>query len=392
VSPRDSYAYAVVGCGGLGSAITYWLSRRAGADVVGLEQFELGHVRGGSQDHSRIIRSSYHDPIYTALTPHTFGAWREAEEAAGLQLVFPTGGVMMGAPGGEHTHMIDAYEHALAGASIPFERVGTEEITQRWPQFRFDSDVLGIVDESMGLVDAGKGTAVHQALARANGATILEHAPVDRVEPAADGVQLHLRDRTISAHRVVIAAGAWADRLVAPLGRPLKLRVTQEQVTYYRTPNLRDFAIGRFPTWLWQGADALYGFPIYGEVATKVSIDLGGPDVTAETRDFVPDPERERRQEAWLARHLPGALGPVLSTKTCLYDMTPDRNFVLDRVPEYPQVLVAAGAGHAFKFAALIGRIMSELAIDGSTSFPVEPFRFDRPALTDPDFVPSFRL
>jgi sarcosine oxidase len=389
---RDSYDYAVVGCGGLGSAIAYWLSRRAGSDVVALEQFELGHVRGGSQDHSRIIRSSYHDEIYTALTPHTFGAWREVEEASGVQLVFPTGGVMMAEPGTEHAHMIGAYERAMTAGGIAFELVDADAVMRRWPQFRFDVEIAGIVDETMGLVDPGKGNAVHQALARANGATFLEQAAVERLEPRDDGVLVQLAGRAIEARQVIVAAGSWADRLVAPLGRPLKLRVTQEQVTYYRTAHLRDFAIGRFPTWLWQGADALYGFPIYGEVAPKVSIDLGGPDVTADTRDFVADAERERRQEEWLAQHIPDLLGPILYTKTCLYDMTPDRNFVLDRVPEHPQVLVAAGAGHAVKFAALIGRIMSELAIDGRTGFPIEPFRFDRPALTDPGFAPSFRL
>ena len=50
---------AVVGLGGLGSAAAYWLARR-GADVTGFEQFELGHVRGASHDHSRIIRRTYH--------------------------------------------------------------------------------------------------------------------------------------------------------------------------------------------------------------------------------------------------------------------------------------------------------------------------------------------
>jgi sarcosine oxidase len=163
-------------------------------------------------------------------------------------------------------------------------------------------------------------------------------------------------------------------------------------VTYYRTTNLRDFAIGRFPTWVWEGDDLLYGFPVYGEVATKVAIDAGGHDVTADTRTFDPDPERERRQQAWLERHLPAALGPILYTKTCLYDMPPDRNFVLDRVPEHPQVLVACGAGHAFKFAALIGRIMSELALDGETSLPIDAFTIDRPAISDPAFEPNYRI
>ena len=83
---KRDYEYIVLGLGGLGSGAAYWLSRTAGADVLGIEQFELGHSRGESQDHSRIIRLSYHDPAYTALTPHTYAAWSEVEEESGAVL------------------------------------------------------------------------------------------------------------------------------------------------------------------------------------------------------------------------------------------------------------------------------------------------------------------
>jgi len=73
---KKDYEFIVIGCGGIGSAALYWLARHAGREVLGLERFHLGHDYGGSQDHSRIIRLSYHDPVYTALTPHTYTAWR----------------------------------------------------------------------------------------------------------------------------------------------------------------------------------------------------------------------------------------------------------------------------------------------------------------------------
>lgn len=72
--------------------------------------------------------------------------------------------------------------------------------------------------------------------------------------------------------------------------------------------------------------------------------------------------------------------------------MPPDRNFVIDTLPEHPQIAVAIGAGHAFKFASLIGRILSELATEGRSRSPIEAFRIDRPALTDPAYPPSFTL
>jgi sarcosine oxidase len=392
MTDRHEYGCAVIGCGGLGSAVAYRLARRLGDDVVALEQFELGHVRGGSQDHSRIIRNSYHDAIYTTLTPETFTAWAEVEDESGVQLVFPTGGIVMADAESEQAGMPDLYAAALATAGLPYERLDAEEIMRRWPQFRFTGQVVGVYEEAMGLVDAAKSNAVHQTLARAHGATIRERCKVTAIEPTRDEVLVHTDVRTIAARCVVVASGAWTDALLEPLGTTLRLRVTQEQVTYYRTPSLRDFAIGRFPTWVWEGDDLLYGFPVYGEVATKVAIDAGGNDVTADGRTFDPDPERERRQQAWLERHLPGALGPIHYTKTCLYDMPPDRHFVLDRLREEPRVLVASGAGHAFKFAALIGRIMSELALDGETPLPIDAFAIDRPALRDPEFEPNYRL
>ena len=84
-------------------------------------------------------------------------------------------------------------------------------------------------------------------------------------------------------------------------------------------------------------------------------------------------------------RHLPGSLGPLIATKTCLYTLTPDRDFVLDAVPGHPRVLVGLGAAHGFKFAALIGRVLADLAVEGATDVDLEPFRFDRAALTSPD-------
>ena len=148
----------------------------------------------------------------------------------------------------------------------------------------------------------------------------------------------------------------------------------------------------RFPIWIWHGAEEFYGFPVYGEVATKLGQHMGGHEVTADSRTFEADPLRRKRQEEFLADHVPGFLGPELYTKTCLYTIPPDQNFVLDSVPGFPQVTVAIGAGHAFKFASLLGRILAELALDGRSTCPIDTFRIDRPALTDPSFPRSFHV
>jgi sarcosine oxidase len=212
------------------------------------------------------------------------------------------------------------------------------------------------------------------------------------IRPVGDSVQVVTDANTFNARRLVVTAGAWTNKVLKNVGIAWPLTVTQEQVTYYATPNLRDFVPSRFPIWIWHGSDSFYGFPVYGEVATKVGQDLGGDVVTVDTRTFEPNPRAFERAHRFLEHYLPGCLGPVLYTKTCLYTMPPDRNFVIDTLPQLPQVAIAVGAGHAFKFASLIGRILSELAIDGKTRYPIEAFKIDRPALADPTFPQSFRI
>jgi sarcosine oxidase len=389
---KTHYEYIVLGCGGIGSGTAYWLARRAGAEVLGLEQFELGHHHGGSQDHSRIIRLTYHHADYTRLTPHTYTAWATLAEESAVQVVTKTGSVELALADSPHQSEIDIYAAAMDAAHIPYERIDGPEVMRRYPQFSLEQKVDALIQADTGIADAAKGNAAHVATARYHGATILDCCPVQTIHPFEGGVEVVTDMGRFSCRRLVVTAGAWTDRVLANVGVNLGLTVTQEQVTYYATPNLRDFAIGAFPIFIWHGHDVIYGFPVYGEVATKAAIDASGPAVTTDTRTYDADRAREQRVETWLKQYIPGFLGPRLYTKTCLYDMPRDRNFVIDALPEHPQILVCVGAGHAYKFASLLGKILSELAIDGQTDYPIAPFTLQRPAITDPNFPPIFHI
>ncbi|OOB91541.1 hypothetical protein [Rathayibacter sp. VKM Ac-2630] len=74
-----------------------------------------------------------------------------------------------------------------------------------------------------------------------------------------------------------------------------------------------------------------------------------------------------------MARTIP-ASGEVLRTVTCQYALTPDRRFVLSPLEEHPDIIVGLGAGHAFKFTPTIGRVLAELALDGSSTEDVAAF------------------
>lgn len=379
----QQYRAIVIGCGAIGAATAYWLSRRLGGGVLALEQYEHGHTRGASEDHSRVIRHAYSRTEYTALTPAAYQSWNVAERGTGLQFVFRTGGLFVTEEGSAGAAYLADSIAAMDAASLPYEQLTGVEVIRRWPQWRLGGEHVALHDPEMGILDIRRATAAHIALARDHGATVLADAPVTAISEEAGRVRVTAAGQDYRADRVVLAGGAWNPVLLAMLGADLPITLTEEQVTYFATPRVAEFTPDRFGVYGYLADDGLYyGFPVYGEVATKIGIDGAGPVVTPETRTYARDEVRVRRVLAFLERYLPAAAGPELYTRACCYDFAPDRDFIADYVPGSQRVLVCAGAGHAGKFAALLGRILSELALDGSTRFPVSAFSATRPALT----------
>jgi sarcosine oxidase len=392
-----TYRAIVVGLGGLGSAALYRLAAELGPGVLGIEQFELGHRRGASQDHSRIIRLAQHEEQYAALAAPAYKAWDEIETESGQQILTITGGLVIEdrvARRGTDTgaRNIEGYTAMFDRFGVGYELLDADGLVARWPQFRVSGGEQALYQSQSGIVDAARSNAVHVALARAHGAEVRARTPVRAVRPDGDGVAVVTDDGVLRADRVVVASDAWTNRVLAETGASLPLTVLQEQVTYYATPHLAEFAPSRFPVFMWHGTHNFYGFPVYGEVATKLGQHMGGHETTADDRTFEADPVRRARYDAFVDEHVPRFGGPELYTKTCLYTVPPDQNFVLDTLPEHPQVVVANGAGHAFKFAALIGQLLADLAMERAPSHPIDAFSITRPALTDPSFPRHFHV
>src|SRR5215211_6557381 len=186
---RQTYDAIVIGCGGLGAAAAYWLARRAGRDVLAIEQFALGHDRGSSQDHSRIIRRSYHDPNYTALAGPAYDLWSEIEDESGVQLVFKTGGLDLEQLGTTGPKDLSHCAETMTADGIVYDDLNAQEIMARWPHFRLPEDARGLYHADSGLVDAGKANAVHVALARLHGATIRAQLPVRALRPVREAIE-----------------------------------------------------------------------------------------------------------------------------------------------------------------------------------------------------------
>jgi sarcosine oxidase len=379
---------AVIGLGGIGSGAAYWSAAR-GASVIGFEQFELGHDRGASHDHSRIIRYSYHTPFYVELAKLAYASWADVEAASGEQLVVRCGGLDLFPAGCAISP--DDYRDSLHAAGIAYEWLDATAIRSRWPQFHIEDDVSGLFQNDGGIAAAAKGVAAHQRLARGVGADLREHAHVESVRESGGEVEIIVDGDSHRVRAAIIAADAWTNSL---LPDPLPLTVLREQVTYYESPDPSQFDAAHFPVWIWMDEPSFYGFPSFGEGATKVAQDCGGQVTTAEDRSFDPDDSEFERVDRFTRALFGNAVGAHRTTKTCLYTLTPDRDFVLDRVPGCDHIWVVQGAAHAYKYASALGKLLAECALDGdcSTTFDRSPFAIDRPALTDPSHVPNWMV
>ncbi|MEK9736966.1 MAG: FAD-dependent oxidoreductase, partial [Candidatus Nanopelagicales bacterium] len=189
-------------------------------------------------------------------------------------------------------------------------------------------------------------------------------------------------DGVLTADRVIVTADAWTSALTTPLGWPIPLTVTEEQVTYVAVPP----SYADLPLWIWMDDPSFYGFPCYGEQTMKAAEDCGGPIVTGDERSGEVDPQMLDRLTGFLRATFTD-IGDIVRSKRCLYSLTPDRDFVISPVPGYEDVIVGLGAAHAFKFAPAFGGMLLDL-VDGH---PVDPvFGIDRPGITDPDYSPNW--
>jgi sarcosine oxidase len=387
----------VVGAGGLGSATAWQLARR-GVDVVLLEKFSFGHLRGASHDTSRILRRSYHTPAYVALANEAYDDWAQLERESGEQLVTTTGGLDLFPPGCS-IPAID-YTASMAAHGVEFAELTVADVAARWPALSLPEGTLAVYQADTSMVPAGRSTATMQQLARDNGARLYDDAPVTGLlDKGSAGVEVLVGGeggtsyRRFLARRVVLTADAWTNDLLAQLGTSLPLTVTREQVTYFAPSAPEQFGADRLPVWIWMDDPSFYGFPTYAEggngALVKAAQDCGGAVTSGDGRSFDTDSAALELLRGFVEGLLPGVGAPA-RTVTCLYTLTPDRDFVVGPLPGHPSVLVGLGAGHAFKFAPTFGRLLADLATNGSTSSDIAAFAADRPALVDADYPVSW--
>jgi len=371
----------VIGAGGVGSAAAYYLSK-AGKQVLLLEQFELNHQNGSSYGHSRVIRYTYDNPVYVDLMRDAYPLWFEVQAEADEPLYVKTGGLDFGFP---ETDTFQRMKASLDASGLDYEHLSEAEIAQRYPQFSLEDGMEGLFHADSGLLRASRCVLAHTRLAQDRGATVMDQTPVLSVTPTAYGVEVRTDHERYTCDRIVLTAGSWAKGLLADQGIDLPLKIMPCQLAFYQPENAADFEPGKFPVFF-AHMNGDYGEMPYGiphedpSIGLKITTFYGWDTVERPSDvDYTPSLEWTERVRGFASQFIPAAAGPLLHTRRCLYTLTPDKHFVVDQHPSHPQVVIGAGfSGHGFKFTTLMGKMLADLAINGSTPHDTSLFKLAR--------------
>lgn len=378
-----TYDAIVVGLGGMGSAAAYHLAAR-GKGVLGLERFTPAHDRGSSHGESRIIRQAYFEGAdYVPLLLRAYELWEELERESGEDLMTLCGGLMIGPEDGA---LVFGSVASADAHNLPYEILDSTELKRRFPVFEPGPGTVALFEKRAGFVRPEASVRAHLDRAAARGAELRFGERVASWEATGSGVRVRTESGVHEAERLVVSAGAWAGEVLSDLGLPLE--VTRQILFWFRPRGgVGPFAPDRLPIWIYESPDGnmFYSFP---------AVDGAGTVKAAFFRaDGTPtDPDRVDREvhdnevefiRRYLDRHVPSLSGEFVRARTCMYTNTPDEHFVISTHPDHPQVAVAAGfSGHGYKFCAVVGEILADLATEGETNHPIDlfsPARFSTP-------------
>jgi len=370
----------VIGTGGMGAAAAMHLARR-GVRVCGLDRFAPGHDRGSSHGQTRLIRLAYYEhPDYVPLLGRAYELWRELEVLAGRTLLVESGLLLAGPPGSE---VVGGTVASAEIHGVPLERLTVAEAARRWPQVRLPEGWAAVHEPRGGYLFVEECVRAHAAAAARAGAVLESGRVVHGWRVGDDGrVVVETDAGGYTAERLVVAAGSWAAGLLRLPA--LRLEVLRKSLFWYEPAAAAraDLAAGRLPCFGFDGPEGFfYGFPALSDAGLKIAEHTGGTPVADPLHvDRGIDAGERRRVEDVLAARLPMAGTHLAAHATCLYTMSPDGHFVVGLHPRHPQVSVAAGfSGHGFKFAAVMGEILADLATTGRSSLPIgflSPARF----------------
>lgn len=424
----------VVGLGAHGAATFHQLAR-AGQRVLGIDRFHPPHREGSSHGSSRITRLAVGEgAVYVPLAQESHRIWREIEARTGQSIYHATGGLVMGpadeageagaaAPAqvgqsgqaGKAGQVGQARQAGQVGTpgvarlrepgfarntiaiaracGIRHEVLDSAAIARRFPAFRLQGDEVGYYEPEAGYVRPELAIELQLALGREAGGELRFDDTVVAIEPRAGGAGVTVRTGAgrFEADRVVLATGGWMPdwlKVLAPASWQASTRVYRQVMYWWEIegdPAL--FAPGAFPVFIWhagrgEAASVIYGFPSMspGGPAVKTATEQYETATTAET--FVGEVCADEIATMWSQRmrhRFQGLSGRAVDAVACKYTVTPDHQFLVDRLPDAPQVyVVSACSGHGFKHSAGLGKRVADWVTDGGDRHPLPLFAHRR--------------
>lgn len=382
--PLETADVVVIGLGAMGSATTWHLARR-GLKVVGIDRYTPPHAHGSTHGETRITRQAISEGLQfvpLALRSHTL--WREIEAETGATLLTQCGGLIMARAGlASHMHgQADFLGNAVAAArafGIAHERLDASAVATRFPQFRLQGDEVAYFEPGAGYLDPEACVAAQLTLAARLGARLRFGETVLRLESADGGTVVETSRGRIAAGKVIVCAGPWLPALLPVLAD--RVTVRRQVLHWFPLTGTVPYQASGCPVYIWHWGDGpddvFYGFPQVGaEPVVKVAAEEMTSSTTADTVDReVLESESHGLYWTHVAGRLDGLQERPTRTVTCLYTCTPDANFIIDWLPDRPDVLVvSACSGHGFKHSAAIGEAVADMAMTGRPPAVLAPF------------------
>jgi len=383
------YDAIVLGLGATGSAALYQLARR-GARVLGLDRHSPPHALGSTHGDTRITRLAIGEGAhYTPLALRSHEIWRELERESGETLLTTKGGLIISSPNKRaFTHVNEFFANTVAAAErfgIAHERLDAAQVRARFPEFAVGDDEYGYLERDAGFLRPEACVATQIALAIRRGAEIRTNERALSFDASAFGVTVRTEKESHTADRLILAAGPWLPEFL-PAGLARLFKVHRQVLYWFDIEGpLEPFLPDRFPVFIWELRETrqgVYGFPAVDGSGGGLKIATEQYSATTSPADVaraVGADEIAQMHAKYVAPHFPHLSARCVRAVTCLYTVTPDFAFVVDRHPESERVIVASPcSGHGFKHSAALGEALAGLIVEGQSGFDLGPFAFSR--------------
>jgi len=364
---------AVIGVGSMGSS-AFWQLASLGTKVLGFERYAPGHDKGAGHGETRIFRTAYGEGTeYVPFLQESKKLWKQLERETDTDIYTETGRIIIA----DQANL----EQEINGAklyNLPYELLDANEASKRFPQHVYEENDMVYVDPQAGFVRPEIAIQAASQRAIELGAKLYCGVSVTAIEPDDAGVTIYCGEERFRVGHVVVSAGAWTSKLLPQLSLPVW--VERQILVWYRAKKPAAFSLENFPTFARQREEhRWYGFPSLDGHLVKVAFHHGGDKVDPDTINRSTDEKDTALLSDFMQKYIPDLDPNVIKAKVCMYTNTPDNHFIIGPVSGIPNVtLLGPMAGHGFKFAPVMGKLVAEVATGSTPAINIDMFRPDR--------------